>query len=659
MEDLTEKEIEQLRRLDLLRQQIQIILKSHIVLLLIIFALFLGGVLTLIYLQTMFASNRYVARISLHYYPKQPGKIRPYEERFLLQLFNRPAIRYKFNKLLNSKEFDGLHPSGNITVEVEKRKNTSFSVILFARTEQEAVAFTNGYARLCLQEYAEKRTADLKNWDKVLQQKKQDVFKQIQALDQKKAQLISPMQVLSPEKDFERLRTGISAHQTARTKLTFTLENLKAKQKRLQDNLKEINPKLLEHKQAIKEQTAELKNLEKEISVAQELYTEENPKLIALLSRRNLLQNRFEAFLKSSGLSLADTQALESAERISADLTAVTTEVEGKEEEIRVLDSEIETAQQTFNTLTKLMPRYQELNQQAASLRDSLQKLDESIAEINYLLVLIKDDLFITENATAAIEMPMFNKKNIGISIFSAVALTGLAAVMLALLEFLFGSVVAESEMTLRPELRYLGILPVSAKMFRSEAAQNLVFNLVCHRLQNIVPDSHVILLGALPGAKILPEFSTALEWLYSMAGKRVLFVDIVLADNADDSLPMPDTGIIAYSGTHGVLPISSKKYISPTEMELLKLDLATLWKSYDMIFFRHAISFRHDRLFLEQFIPLCDGLLIAVGLHRTPRKNLRLLAALQRETNLTVMTLLIDRVASHFDKLMDTEHQS
>ena len=279
---------------------------------------------------------------------------------------------------------------------------------------------------------------------------------------------------------------------------------------------------------------------------------------------------------------------------------------------------------------------------------------------INYLLVLVKNDLFITEKAVSAVGQHPFRKKNLAVALFSAIALTSFTAVLLLLLDILFGNVVSEGEMTLRPELRYLGKLPTSKNMFSSEVVRDLSFNSICHHMQNAVPDGHVVLAGSLPGAKIIPEFFSAMEWNYAMSGSRFLLVDIVLAGSATENLPeSDDTGIIAYSGPRGFLPITSKKYIDPSEMELLRQDLSTLRKKYDMIVFRHSFAFRHDRLFLEQFIPLCDGLLIAIGLSKTPRRSLPQLAEMQRENGLTIMTLLVDRFASHFSKIMDMESES
>ena len=66
--------------------------------------------MTFIYMRVTRSSRRYVARVSLHYYPKQPGKIRPYDEKYLLQLFNRPALKVKFRKAAENRVECALHP---------------------------------------------------------------------------------------------------------------------------------------------------------------------------------------------------------------------------------------------------------------------------------------------------------------------------------------------------------------------------------------------------------------------------------------------------------------------------------------------------------------------------------------------------------------------
>ena len=660
MEELSEQELEQLKRLTLIRNQLQIILKSHLLLALIAFVLLLAGILTCLYLRVTLSSSRYVARISMHYYPKQPGKIPPFQENFMYQQFNRPALRTQFFNAVNTGEFDGLTPTGAVMVKVEKKKNSSFAVVVHARSEREAVAYTNGYAQLCLDDYIKKRTEVLQNWGEGLKEKKHDVFRQIQEINLEKEKLTAPHHIVSPEEDYERLRVALAERREALAKLKFSRINLQNRWKRLQESLKKINPMLLEQKQAIQEQLEELKRLEKEIAHAQELYTDENPKLKGLLAREKLQRARFNTFLKTCGLTEKDILMLETAENLNTEMKNLQAELDSKDEEIQVLESEIAVERKIIEGITAMLPRYRELVQHSMSLKDSLQKLDEELADINHLLVLVRDDLFISEQAVDAVAQKPFRKKNLAIAVFAAAALSGFLVVIVVLLDLLFGNVTSEREMTLRSELTYLGKLPVSEKMFRSSAAKDLIFNAVCLHLQNALEDMHVVLAGALPGAKLLPEFFSAVEWTYAMSGKKILFIDVILADNIDDDTPVSsDTGIVAYSGNKGVLPIASKKYIAPTEQELLRQDLVVLRKKYDIIIFRHSFSFRHDRLFLDRFIPLCDSMLVAIGLAKTPRKNLRLLADIQQKSHVKIMTVLTDGNAQHFKKIMDMENES
>ena len=228
---------------------------------------------------------------------------------------------------------------------------------------------------------------------------------------------------------------------------------------------------------------------------------------------------------------------------------------------------------------------------------------------------------------------------------------------LLATLEYIFGKISNEKEMLLFPDLHYLGKLPVSPDMFGAESSKQLIFSALTHRFQSISGNnSHVVFAGSLPGAKVMQEFYSSLEWNYAMAGRKILMIDIVSADDAGETQPMKDASIIACSDGRTILPITSRNYILPPELEMLKLDLTMLRESYDLIYFRHPFSFRQDKLFLEEFISVCDSMMIAFGFRKTYRKCLRALNSFQHDTGLPVMTLLTDNVAAHFSKITNRE---
>ena len=311
-----------------------------------------------------------------------------------------------------------------------------------------------------------------------------------------------------------------------------------------------------------------------------------------------------------------------------------------------------------FNELKRIMPNYQVLTQQTSSLRDSLQKLDESIADINYMLLIVKDDIFITDRVESAIGDKPLRKKNMAIGAFAALALTGFAAALIVLLEFFFGKLSGNHELKLFSEFHLIGNLPSKESLFSSESQKEMVYNSLCHEMQAFQPEQHILLAGALPGSKILPEFFQACERIYAMSGQEVLNVDIVLADTADDQIP-EDYNIIIISGNRGILPVASRKFFTPMELNLLKDDLDHLRAKYDLIFIHHSASLRHDKLFLEQIAPLCTGALISAGYRKTPRKTLRTLATVQHKTGLPFLMIMSDCFADHVQKDLKQEVES
>ena len=61
----------------------------------------------------------------------------------------------------------------------------------------------------------------------------------------------------------------------------------------------------------------------------------------------------------------------------------------------------------------------------------------------------------------------------------------------------------------------------------------------------------------------------------------------------------------------------------------------------------------------VEQFAELCDGMLIAVGAGKTPRKSLRKLISTQVKIKLPVLTILTDHYVQKLNKELNAEAES
>ena len=658
MDAESERELEQMQNLDKLRKLVQTILGSHLVLLGILFLLILGAILAFVSLSVTHSPRRYLARLTLCYHPKQKGKIAQYEDKYVLMILNRQTTRMNFVKGGEGKDARRKRVAGNILIGMDRKQPPVCSIPRFAASETEAVALINEFAQICIHEYTRERTADLRKWKKVLEDERQEIFRGIRAYGEQIARLTMPLQVVSLDKDYESLRTHIGELQASRNRLKFALDNLNTRKTELEKELSSVSPAVLQNQHELKAFFADLKNLDDEIARAAELYTEENPKLIALQTRRDAVERRLKLFLKSRGIESADPQMRRMAETVSGELKLLQNDLTPKTNEMQILDGEIADCGKRFKELTEYQPKLQNMIQQRQSLQESMKRLEESISEINYLLLMVKEDLFINEKAISAVGDPPITKKKLAVCIFAALVFVGFFAALTVLLEFLFGNVANAEELQIYKEFHYLGVLPASGEMFDSKEWEKMTFNKLFHNFHSL--GLHVIFTGALPGSRIINELFAFFEWNFAMSGHRMLVVDVVYAEEFDAPPdPGSETMIVTFSEGKAYLPLASKKFLSPSELELLRNDFQILKKNYDYIFIKHFFAMRRSILFLTQIADFCDGALVAVGAGKTPRKSLRHLLAAQRKIKIPIMTVLTDHSMKALNKDLNQEAES
>ena len=645
MDTFSEKELERLKKLEQLRRLLQTILGSHLRALVAVFVIILIAILAIVYFKAVYSPERYESQVILYYFPKHTQNISAYNAKYVLQVLARSTMRQQFLQDHGFSGVDKNQVAPKITVAAIEQRNRNvdrFDIRVSSRHKKTAIELTNAFAEFCIRAYIEDRTSNLQEMKNSLFKKKNDIFMNIQRLDREKNALGAPLNSHAMDKEHEHLRVRLTELRSAHTKLGLAISSLVSRCATLKKKQDLLNPELIANEKVLREQINALKKIDQEIMLAENLYTEQNPKLIALVSRRDTMRERLKKFMCEKKINDNDFEHFEETVELSASLKAAQEELENRREEMRVLEQELKETSERFDRLSDIMPRVQMINQQYINLKESLNKLDASISDINYLMPLLREDLRLNELAESAYGMMPFSKKNIFICVFAALSLTMVLASLTVLFEFWIGRVSSERELAVIPELSYLGKLPASENMFESKRQEQIAFSSVCHNFQTTDVEHHIVLAGTLPGGRLIPSLFDAFEWSYAMAGKRTLAIDMVLADSFDyEAYPPCDTGIIVYSGGKGFLPVVSKHYLSPSELMLLKQDLEILSKSYDLIFIRHSASLRHDQLFLEQIVDMCDGALLAIGAKKTPRQSLRRLILLQKKTKLPVMTIL------------------
>ena len=96
MDTLSEKELEQLNRLEQLGRLLKMIVGGHILLLIVVFAVALGSIVSVVYLNAVYSPERYEAQAILYYSPRETAHISADKSNYVLQVLTRSEMRNRF-----------------------------------------------------------------------------------------------------------------------------------------------------------------------------------------------------------------------------------------------------------------------------------------------------------------------------------------------------------------------------------------------------------------------------------------------------------------------------------------------------------------------------------------------------------------------------------
>ena len=643
MESFSEKEREQIKKFDQMRKLLQMILMQHVVPLSIFFGVALVVSIVGVYVSASRSAHRYESTVILHYTTTgRSDSTKALSPKYVLDIFNRKEIRQTFAAKYRMKYGIPVGKCEISTAPLPDKRGVldRFKITINAPDERTAIRLANDFAEHCLEAYAREYAASLQKQLDEFQHKKEEALLEKKRLKRESQQLCASKGISDPKIEYEQLKHSIPNSERKLKSEELQLETLELKYNELNARMKAFNPALVTCEKELRRWLADRKKLDDDIDRYRYEYTESNSKMIALRSRRTAMEDGFRKFLKDQKLALSDLDQLDAALLLHTELVGVSAKLGQKKNQVRVLLEGITADRKKMSYIDSIIPQIDILAEQLRTQDESLARLQASISDIRSRLV--KDSMRIGERSESARKINPLGAKNTIFCILFSALLTTLLASLIVMRDFFLGVITGEKDFTLISGVTYLGSLPSRAALFESKGQAQIAISSIYHAFQNHGAKHQVVLVSTLPGGKILPELFDTFECNYAIGGMRTLTIDLMLAENFNyDITGGDDMGIIVHSGNKGVLPVISKKYLSPSEVELLKNDLETLRKSYDLIFIRHSASMRRDRMFIEQIVPLCDCALFAAGLRKTTRKNLRRLAAIGERTGLPIMTIL------------------
>ena len=242
--------------------------------------------------------------------------------------------------------------------------------------------------------------------------------------------------------------------------------------------------------------------------------------------------------------------------------------------------------------------------------------------DLTYLMSALRNDLRQIERAEGAMDNGGVAFKRIAVAILGAVICVGALLFWVLLLEFLFGNVCGGKELAAYQNVCFLGSLPKEAKRISSEMREAL--GVVALRLLGAAAPRGIMLVSSLRGASRNANFNEVLDYTASMSGVRIFVLDIV--SNSSFSPPEGGEQMIGTvrKDVKGWFPVQNRYALAPTELEMLKADIAELRNSFDTVFVRMEGGFRKGGAFFDQLLSISETVILMVGSSRTPRSWFR-----------------------------------
>ena len=619
-----ENEREQLLRMEKLRKLVQQLLLRHLFLFGLLFLLILLLLSALLVVRNKRSATRFTAELELLYQPKESSYYKPIDDHAMLQLFGRNTTFSSTTEELARTGAAGRLTNDNIEIHQKRNQNRLFQILASANTGKDAILKANTFARVCMEQYRAFRLADLANWMDAIQQQKKRLEQSIRENAEQAVRLSREVGLTDPASELERLRQHISEQKQTLSELVIRQANMAMRKQKLSLLISHLDPNALRNAAKIKEQLKDLKETDDEVLVQSQLYTDSNPKLLALKARREAMRKAYDDFLRREGIKSVSEESLRAAEKLRKEFEEASAENDNLTANLSVLRQELAKNEAAMKKLIEILPQLNQLKLHQETNRKNLETVEHMVTDLNYLKVSAEKELQPLEFADRALEAKALDKKKIAIVLFLSLFLTGFAAVALLVFKFTTGKVESFKELDCYFGIVPLGILPRGGNGYGPASHGRNMLGEIYYTFFDANPKAKLVFIGHLPGSETPPELAETLLWQSASNGKRVMILRIVDSASFEENGSMTLLHSIFCSGGEGFLPVENPYMLTHAELSLLKEDLKELGKNFDLIFITRELPVQKQGLFFRQMFAFCDASIILVGAERTPRMMLR-----------------------------------
>ena len=621
-EELTEAEREQMRKTAALLKVSAGIASKWVFAWFLVGAGLFAGFSAYLVQRAARSTWRYEAQTRLIYMPRQEGKAPTLGDKQLLRVLERQSLKKRVAEVLPLPKGEASQLMADLSIKQEGRPSNLFTLTAHSGSRVAAIRKVNAYADVLLTEYADYRAEELTRWGAAAEARRESMQVELSDIEEEMAALETRVGTPRPVAVLTSLTTLIGDQRRNAVMLDVDIATEEERRATLEAELGEAGTAILERTPDIRRLMASMESLDEEIAKLREVYTDLNPKVKGKLEDREALEKQYRDILEEYGAGDAGAGALERAEKNATAMLEAQSRAAALRETRAALGDALAANEERAAELTEVAPRMTVLSGRRAELLKELKDLEQQVGSEGYLRESARGDLRQIERAERADDRSPLQPKNFILGAAGSVVCTGALALWTIVLGLWWGKVRGAQELAANGDVEVLGSLP--RRWALRQHVEKDAMGVVAMNFVNANAPKGVVLLCRLRGAKHQPKFLSVLEWSLSMSGIRLFLLDVV--QNADfEAVEGAETLLnTVKKGPAGWFPVVNRYALAPTELQMLRADLAALKAEFDCILVSMPGGLRRGGKFLSQLLSVCDSALVVVGADKSRRRELR-----------------------------------
>ena len=589
--------------------------------------LFFGVFLVLLALFSSFlwmrgskSVKRFEATTSLLYSPKKVSRVDPLGDKQLMTILARASLKRRVQEHVDMDHAERMCLAADVKIEQSRRQGNLFTLTAASKTRDGAYAKVNAYADILIEAYVEYRSKDLETWRRSLENRRSEQTKRISEIDAEESAFKTATGSLSPKESLLALNMLVSDQRKTDSALGVDIVNEELKKSRQEKIVGAGGAVVAANAQAIRRRADAIAAIDEELVRLREKYTDINPRVAGKVQERGERVAELEAFLKSKGLSGLDIDRMGEIEKAAGKLAECVTRLEAIRMKRATLAKEMADNEKRAAELAKIVMDYERIEGRREDLMSAVRDIDDQLGSISYAISSLRNDLRQIERSSGAYDNGPLGVKKAALAAGGAFAAAGGLLFLIVAAELLFGKVRDGREIAVYDGISYLGSIPRPGAMPADESREAM--GVVALKALHAAKAAKTIFVCRLPGADTDTAFAEVVDYTATMSGSSAFLLDIV--PQADFSPPEGAEEMVGMvrSGQRGWFPSANRFALAPTELQMLKADLAALGESFDNVFVRIEDAVRAGGTFFDQLLEMSDAVLLMVGSGRTPRSS-------------------------------------